>query len=390
MKKIVESDRNVVLPEGTRVLFVLPRMVAGGVERATLNLIDGLKQHDVHCHLALGRCYGELLDEACALVDIDEVACYSKWFFPFGLMRVIKRYRPTHVITAFADVTWMVLIARSLAGRGSRVPVIMGIHGTLQDVAGGGALRIRLRHEINKYLGVWIYPRCAAIVAVSHGVAADVREVSPPSGGRLTVIHNPVYTDALRQRAIASLSKTHATPPFRLVALGRLSFEKGFDVLIRAMPVVISIHDAYLDIYGEGVERHLLQALIEELHMEDRILLRGNTLDPLDAISGGDVFVFPSRNEGFGVALVEALSCGKQIVASDCPHGPAEILSHGLFGQLVEPESPEALAHAISLSLSGKVRFDPDALRARAESYSADAAVTNYVTLLQQVAHPTS
>jgi glycosyltransferase involved in cell wall biosynthesis len=331
----------------------------------------------------LGRSFGGLLDEASELTDIDEVAHSSKWLFPFGVMRVLKRYRPTHIVTAFADVTLMVLLARWLAR--SCVPVIMGIHGTLQDVAGKGSWRIRTRYSLNRRLSGWVYPRCAAIVAVSQGVANDLLQRGEPCNDRLTIIGNPVLTEAMRQRAEASSSKMHAVPPFRLVALGRLSFEKGFDILIRAMTIIVSKHDAYLDIYGEGAERQRLQALIEKHRLEDRVALKGNTLNPLSVISDADLFVFPSRNEGFGVALVEALSCGKQIVASDCPHGPAEILDHGVFGQLVEPENPAALAHAVELSLSGGVRFDPEALRLRAKTYSADTAIQSYLMLLKRL-----
>jgi glycosyltransferase involved in cell wall biosynthesis len=107
----------------------------------------------------------------------------------------------------------------------------------------------------------------------------------------------------------------------------------------------------------------------------------------LEAMEGADVFVFPSRNEGFGVALVEALACGRQIVASDCPHGPTEILESGRLGQLVPPEDAAALASAICRSLSGEVVFDPDALRGRAAAFTSDASVNSYLVLLKSLMH---
>lgn len=365
-----------------RVLFVLPRMVAGGVERATLNLIAGLQQQGVPCRLALGRCHGELLDEARQLTEVEEFAARGPWWFVFGLLPVWRRYRPTHVVTAFADVSFMTLVVRGCMR--SRAAVIVGVHGTHQEAAASGGWRIRFQYWLHGRVAGPVYRCSSAVVAVSEGVAADVRERYPAAVNRLRVIPNPVITASMRER-LPQAAKERTTPPFRLVALGRLAYEKGFDVLVQAMPAVLSQFDAQLEIYGEGAERGRLQALIDALDLRQRVRLMGTTLDPLATLADADLFVFPSRHEGFGVALVEALACGRQIVASDCPHGPAEILQQGELGQLVPPEDPVALAAAMNRSLGGLVRFDPARLCKRAEDFSAEAAVRRWLTLLEQV-----
>lgn len=366
-----------------RVLFVLPRMLAGGVERATLNLIEGLQGEGVACRLALGRCHGELMDEARRRVAIEEIARPSKWLFAFGLWRVLKRYRPTHIVTAFADVSLMTLFARWLAG--SHAAVIVGVHGTLDDAAAAGGWRVRFQHRLHALIAGSVYRRSAAVMAVSDGVAADVRERHPAAADRLVVIPNPVLTPAMRERLARMPSPQRRGPPYRLVVLGRLAYEKGFDVLLRAMPAVLARFDATLAIYGDGAERERLRALAATLGVEGRIEWMGATLDPLGALAAADLFVFPSRHEGFGVALVEALACGQQVVASDCPHGPAEILQHGALGQLVAPDDPPALAAAIARSLSGEVRFAPERLRTRAGDFTAEAALARWLALLQRV-----
>jgi len=365
-----------------RVLFVLPRMVAGGVERATLNLIAGLQQHGVECRLALGRCHGELVEEARRLTAVDEFAPRGPWWFVFGLLGVWRRHRPTHVVTAFADVSLMTLVVRWLVR--SRAAVIVGVHGTHQEAAALGGWRVRFQYWLHGRVAGPVYRRCSAVVAVSEGVAADVRERYPTTGP-MSVIPNPVLTAAMRER-LPPKQSSRATSPFRLVALGRLAYEKGFDVLVQAMPAVLSQFEAHLEISGAGAERGRLQALIDELGLRDEVRLVGATLDPLAVLASADLFVFPSRHEGFGVALVEALACGRQIVASDCPHGPAEILQRGELGQLVPPEDPAALARAIGRSLSGEVYFDPARLRLRAGDFTAEAAVRRWLALLQHVA----
>jgi glycosyltransferase involved in cell wall biosynthesis len=368
-------------PGTMRVLFVLPRMVAGGVERATLNLIEGLQREGVDCRLALGRCHGELLAEAQSLTRVDEIARRSKWLFPLGLRRVIARYRPTHLVTAFADVSLMTLVARRLAG--SRAALIVGVHGTHGEAAALGGWRVRFQYWLHALVAGPVYRRSAAVVAVSDGVADDVRERYPEAGDRLAVIPNAVLSPAARERLARLPQGSTPGAPCRLVAVGRLAYEKGFDVLLRAMPDVLARFDASLEIHGEGAERASLQAQIEALGFGRHVRLMGATLDPLGVLAASDLFVFPSRHEGFGVALVEALACGCQIVASDCPHGPSEILRQGTFGQLVPPDDPQALAAAMIRSLDGEIRFDPGHLRLRAEDFTAEAALASWVALLQ-------
>ncbi len=371
-------------PEDMRVLFVLPRIVAGGVERVTLNLINGLQMRGVNCRLALGHFRGELLGEARALTHVDEVAARSNLLFVVGLLPVLREYRPTHVVTAFADVSLMTWLACRLAR--CRAGLIVGVHGTHQAAAALGGWRVRFQYHLYGWLAGLVYRWFDAVVAVSFGVADDVRERYPYAAGKLMVIYNPVFTVAMRKRLACLPAHITHNSPYRLVALGRLAYEKGFDVLLRAMPTVLERHDVNLVIYGEGVERALLEAQIAMLGLQRNVRLMGNTLDPLAALASADVFVFPSRHEGFSVTLVEALACGCQIVASDCPHGPAEILQEGKLGQLVSSDDSVALAAAIDCSLAGAVVFDVEKMRRRAESFSAEISVAAYLDLLQRLA----
>lgn len=367
-----------------RVLFVLPRMVAGGVERATLNLITGLQQRGVGCHLSLGRCHGELLHEAMALTRVEEIAGARRRRWIGGLRRVIRAYRPTHVVTAFVDVTLMTELALRLER--SPAALIVGIHGTLSPAAAAGAWRVRQRHWRNGRLAHLAYRGADALVAVSQGVAADVRQHYPAVATRVAMIYSPILGAGMQSRLQRLPPRASAAAPPRLVVVGRLAFEKGFDVLLQALPKVLAQMDAHLDIHGEGAEQPRLKSLSRALGIEHAVAFPGATVDPLGVMHAADLFVFPSRNEGFGIALVEALACGQQIIASDCPHGPAEILGQGRWGQLVPPGDPDALAAAIIRSLRGEVIFAVDKLRQRAADFSAERSVTEYQQLLARLA----
>ncbi|WGH79641.1 glycosyltransferase family 4 protein [Jannaschia ovalis] len=135
----------------------------------------------------------------------------------------------------------------------------------------------------------------------------------------------------------------------RVVAVGRLDGQKGFDLLIAAFAAVHRDHpDASLTIFGEGQERARLERMVAEAGLGAAVTLPGVTAARGAWIGEGDIFVFSSRHEGFGNALAEATAAGMPSISFDCEFGPAEIITHGETGLLVPPEDTDALARAIS------------------------------------------
>jgi glycosyltransferase involved in cell wall biosynthesis len=121
-----------------------------------------------------------------------------------------------------------------------------------------------------------------------------------------------------------------------VVTLGRLSHEKGIDMLIEAWAKVGPQHpDWQLKIYGAGPEEQALRALAQEHGLDDTALLQGKTSDIDTALSASSIFVLPSRQEGFPIALMEALAYGLPAVTFDCAPGIRELVEDGVSGGLV-------------------------------------------------------
>jgi GalNAc-alpha-(1->4)-GalNAc-alpha-(1->3)-diNAcBac-PP-undecaprenol alpha-1,4-N-acetyl-D-galactosaminyltransferase len=164
-------------------------------------------------------------------------------------------------------------------------------------------------------------------------------------GERGFVIPNPVL-------APDSARAGHA-PPRRaeggtITAMGRLAYEKGFDLLLYAFASVAARHPAWrLQIFGEGPLLSELEALARHLGLSERVSLPGFEKRPTEALRQSDLFVLPSRSEGFGNALSEAMACGLPVVSFDCPSGPRYIIRDGVDGVLVPPKDVPALAAAL-------------------------------------------
>lgn len=362
-----------------KVLFVLPDVRIGGIERVRMTLIEQFVADGIECRLALRRCRGELMDRARALAPVDELASRGVHQFIPSLAKLIRCEKPTHVITAFSDVGFLVWIALRLAR--SNAKWIHSVDQTHSTVASRPGISGRARHWLENRMAGLVYRHVNAIVAVSKGLETEIIDHYGTSSDRISTIYNPIVPREVLHSG-AERERVDGRPRI-IVSMGRLVRLKGFEVLISAMPHVRG--SWCLDIWGEGPERALLEAAISASGMQDRIRLRGCAADPYVVMRQAEIVVSASRHEGLGNALVEALACQCQVVATDCPYGPREILDGGKFGQLVPVDDPVALADAINRVFSGDYYVEPNLLLERASAFTRETSCARWETLLRSL-----
>jgi glycosyltransferase involved in cell wall biosynthesis len=368
------------------VAFFIQQLREGGVPRMTLNIAGELASRGFQVTLLLAMSGGARADAVPGGVDavgLDQGSFAGRFVRLRGqkwrvlaaipaLASFLRSARPDGLIAADHWANFAAVAARALAGSPARLVLTQRV-----------PLSVRASQQPSLgRLARLLYPRADALVGVSKGVAEDLRQQLPTAHERISTIYNPVVTPDFGARIAAD--PTHpwlgdVGPPV-LLSVGRLTRQKDYPNLLRAIALLRRDREVRLVVYGTGPDQSALEALASELGLKDSVDFAGFIADPLPEVSRAAAFVLSSEWEGFGNVLVEALACGTPIVSADCPSGPAEILDGGRFGALVPVGDPEALATALAATLDGPK--DRDRLRRRAEEFTVERAADAYLQTL--------
>lgn len=197
---------------------------------------------------------------------------------------------------------------------------------------------------------------------------------------RVSVIPNPLTNNT-------SLSPSLLTEK-RVIAAGRLVRQKNFASLIRAWKEVQAKHpDWTLDIYGEGSLKTSLEKLIADLRLEGAVCLQGKTQEIFKEMTNSSIFVLSSIYEGFGLVIVEAMSCGLPVVSYACPCGPKDIIEEGKDGFLVEVNDEQTLAARINQLIENEElrRQMSEAALQKSEKYKMERIIPMWMDLFEKL-----
>lgn len=359
-----------------KICLLLPDLRGGGAERVCLDLSAQFVAAGHEVDLVLMQRRGELLDLVPDGVRIVDLQARRARDVLFRLKRYLQNSRPDCLFVNLWPLTSIAVLSRALALWKGRLIVVE--HSTLShQYAQWGLL-----HGILLRMSMIVSYRFAdKIVAVSAGVAKDLAQLAWLEPDQVVVVHNPIVQ--ARPVAPAAIAKAdamwRAPKGQRCLTVGSLKDQKNHALLLQAF-ASLPMPEARLMIVGQGQNEAKLRALVGELGLEGRVILAGFHVDPAPFYASADLFVLSSDYEGFGNVIVEALSFGLPVVATDCPSGPAEILGHGRWGGLVPVRDQQALAQAMTAALSAPV--DRDALKARAAEFAPDIAARKYLALV--------
>lgn len=315
---------------------------------------------------------------------VHRVALNAMWDSPSAVHAVVNNYRRwrrlrTAIreargdwVISFTDKTNVSTLLACLA-TGARVVVCERIDPRAHGI---GFFWARLRR--------WSYPRSTAVVVQTSAARDFTRQFVRRKP--VHVIPNCVWAEAVPDHL-----PTLAYRPRRIIAMGRLVPQKGFDLLVKAFAHVAPDHPEWsVMVVGEGPERQRLERLVEQHGLTARVRLCGWRDDPTTLLSEAQVFVLPSRYEGFPNALLEAMACGLVPVAFDCASGPRDIVRDNVDGLLVPPRDVERLARALASLLSDAPWRQRLATSARevTERFSTDIFFEHWEEILSATSPP--
>lgn len=317
---------------------------------------------------------------------IDTVACHGQLIFapvspawPLRLHRLLRDFRPDvlHLHVPNTSVFWL-LFARAA----HRLPWIVHWHADIPEDSSHVALR--LAYPPYRAFERALLKRAAHIVATSETYRAASRALTP-FAEKTSVI--PLGSPDV---GLVSVAPPWPAPGAKVLAVGRLSYYKGFDVLLEAMA---QVPEARLLLIGSGELAAPLRAQIERLGLTGRVTLAGHLDDAAlqAAFDACDVFCLPSidRAEAFGMVLLEAMRAGKPVIASDIPgSGVGSVVVRDETGLLVPPRDADALARALrAMAASAEIRraFGAAGLARWQRDYRIDAVNRRWQALYEDV-----
>jgi glycosyltransferase involved in cell wall biosynthesis len=365
---------------GTRVRLALlmQDFAGGGAERVMLNLADGLAGRGHEVEIVAFRTEGPFLSRVPPGVPVLSLGSGRVSRSLPGLVRYFRRRRPDVVLSTLVHINVAAVIARRLARVSTRL-VLRQSSRIRENARADQPPLIRLAYLLLPEA----YRRADHVIAISDGLAAEVKQVAKLPGNRVSAIHNPVLRsdDVTRARSVepAPHPWLEDTGVPVILAVGRLVPEKDHRTLFQAFAQLRAERPARLVILGEGPLRYDLETLARNLGIANDVLLPGFT-EPFVWMKHASLVAHTALWEGFGNVIVEALACGAPVVATDCPSGPREILDGGRYGRLVPVADVNAIAGALSATID-----DPppkEHLRRRARKFTVEAVVSRYEAVL--------
>jgi GalNAc-alpha-(1->4)-GalNAc-alpha-(1->3)-diNAcBac-PP-undecaprenol alpha-1,4-N-acetyl-D-galactosaminyltransferase len=330
------------LPPKGRLTFVIYKMSEGGAQRHLSNLVnflskrgwsitvltfdDGSSPSFYKLHLSVQRIPLSIMRQQKGFLRSLLIPFLRPWI----LRTAILKNKPDIVIP-FIDLTNILTLISTI---GLEIPVLVA------------EMTHPKYHKMGKLWGcvrAWIYRRASCVVVQTE---IGLSFFSPEIQCRSKIIPNPVIAPVIVPENCSLDSHSKSLKDAKtLIAMGRLSTEKGFDLLLKAfVKVVSSCPDWKLIVWGEGDQRKKLEDLSEELGLKEKVSFPGITHKPYEKMKESDLFVLSSQFEGFPNVLCEAMACGLPVVSFNCPSGPGTIIRDGYDGILVPPGDVEELA----------------------------------------------
>lgn len=326
-----------------KIIFFLPLMSGGGAERVTINIIKTLDKHDYDIHLVLGtRKIGNSLHLIPKNITQHTLHTKKTLHSIFRLRQTIKEINPEIIYSSLNRSHIAIYLA--LIGFKNRPKTIMRIPSSPKLVDKYVQYNFLFRTFLNRALR-----DATSIIAQTPEMKEEASEYYQLDKNKIKVLLNPVDTNLI-DKSLEKVKNPFNKEDINVVASGRLSREKGFDILIKAFQKVHLQNKRFkLYIIGADYDNQIenYRELIQSLNLVEVVHLLGFQTNPYRYYKYSNLFVLSSRWEGLPNAVLENIYLKKPIVATRCIPFMEALVKDGENGFLVDVENTEQLADAI-------------------------------------------
>lgn len=377
-----------------KIIFVVPSLRGGGAEKVAETLLESLQSSAENIKLVLVL-FDRETQKTLALEQNISVKylnihrsgnifyTITKFFkVIYRLTKIIKQ-ESSCTILSFMDYANVVSIISNWLSR-KKNKVIICVH----------SFPTAQMHEYaanfwEKIIGLLIrkfYNKADSIIAVSKHVCNDLVENFKIDKSRIHIIHNPIDLNKINSLSNKDVFEKLFTEDVPIIlSVGRLSKEKGFEYLLKAFSLLKERSNARLVILGEGKEEANLKKLSKELGIDKHVLFLGFKDNPYKYMKRSTIFVFPSLYESFGIAMVEAMSCGVPVIATKSYEGIENIIEQERTGLLVNVGDEQAIAESMLRLLNDEKlrRSLSEEAKERVANFSIEKITNQYKAVLE-------
>jgi glycosyltransferase involved in cell wall biosynthesis len=337
------------------ILFYLPDLRVGGAERVIINLIKHCHHHsDLPIALLLGKREGPLLDQIPPNIPVYTLNSNSAKTSVIPLVKFCHQHKPDVV---FASLGASLAIALAKPFIPKSIKVINRLGNTI------GAEKLLFKSNLKRlfyiYANKLIGKMSDCLIFQCNYMADDYMRETGVKLQDHAVIYNPVDIQKIEKLATESINIK-----YDMIAVGRLDPQKDYPTLITACNILKERGAKFsLAILGDGRLRDQLADQIKAYDLDGSVFLLGHVKNPYPYIAGSSYLVSSSLYEGFSNVLIEALSLGTPVIATDCPGGNKETIAVNNNGYLCTTSDAISIADTIELALKERGKFNKEQIK---------------------------
>ena len=346
----------------------MPSLTGGGAERVMLTLVKHIDRDRFLPVFILMKKEGKFLNSIASDIEVIDLNSLSARYGIFKIAKVIKEQKPDIVFSTLGYLNLLIAMIRPFYSK--KIKFISRESNT-----------VSVENKTEKYpkLFDWLYQNVYnnfdLIITQSKYMRDDLVENFAIDKNKTSIIYNPVDIDEVVEKSNQTGENLLPKNKTNLIAVGRLSYQKGFDILVDTMTYLDE--SFHLTILGEGEDEQMLKNKIKTLGLEDKISLKGFTQNPYIYMKEADFFILSSRYEGLPNVVLESYACKTPVIAFNMPGGTAEIVKDANTGLVVKDVNASSLSKAIIKAK--KMEFNKESLRDFCkENFAVEKIVKEY------------